>query len=108
MAACAGSRIWQVVYSAVKVPFLLLATFVISLPSFFVINTLLGLRGDFPHVLRALIVDAGRADGHPLGTAPVHGVLVRLGQRLPAGDPVQRGDVRRGERERPVDAASQL
>ena len=29
--------------------------------------------------------------------SPVHGVLVRLGHRLSAGDPVQRGDVRRGE-----------
>jgi hypothetical protein len=51
----AGPRFWQVVYSAVKVPLLLLATFALSLPSFFVINTLLGLRGDFPYVLRALL-----------------------------------------------------
>ena len=51
----AGSRIWQAVYSAVKVPFLLFATFVLSLPSFFVMNTLLGLRGDFPRVVRALL-----------------------------------------------------
>jgi hypothetical protein len=51
----AGPRLWQVIYSAVKVPFLLLATFLISLPSFFVINTLLGLRSDFAYVLRALL-----------------------------------------------------
>jgi hypothetical protein len=51
----AGPRVWQVVYSAVKVPFLLLATFLISLPSFFVMNTLLGLRSDFAYVLRALL-----------------------------------------------------
>ena len=51
----AGSRIWQVVYSAVKVPFLLFATFLLSLPSFFVTNTLLGLRSDFPRVIRALM-----------------------------------------------------
>jgi hypothetical protein len=49
-----GERSWQVLYSAVKVPLLLLATFVLSLPSFFVLNTLLGLRNDFPDVLRAL------------------------------------------------------
>jgi hypothetical protein len=49
-----GSRSWQVVYSAVKVPFLLITTFLLSLPSFFVINTLMGLRGDFPRVVRAL------------------------------------------------------
>ena len=46
-----GPRMWQVVYSAVKVPFLLFTTFVLSLPSFFVINTLLGLRADFPKVI---------------------------------------------------------
>jgi len=51
----AGQRIWQVAYSAVKVPFLLFATFLLSLPSFFVTNTLLGLRSDFPRVIRALM-----------------------------------------------------
>ncbi len=50
-----GERVWQVIYSAVKVPFLLFTTFVLSLPSFFVINTLLGLRPDFSRVLRALL-----------------------------------------------------
>lgn len=49
-----GERIWQVVYSAVKVPLLLLATSLIALPSFFVLNTLLGLRNDFVRALRAL------------------------------------------------------
>ena len=51
----AGPRIWQVVYSAVKVPFLFIATFALSLPSFFVVNTLLGLRDDFARVVRALM-----------------------------------------------------
>jgi hypothetical protein len=51
----AGPRIWQVVYSAVKVPFLLIATFALSLPSFFVVNTLLGLREDFERVVRSLM-----------------------------------------------------
>ena len=50
-----GPRIWQVVYSALKVPFLLFTTFLLSLPSFFVVNTLLGLRADFPRVARALL-----------------------------------------------------
>ena len=54
-ADAAGVRPAQVVYSAVKVPLLLGVTFVIALPSFFVLNTLLGVRGDFPAVLRALI-----------------------------------------------------
>jgi hypothetical protein len=50
----AGERLWQVVYSAVKVPMLLLVTFFIGLPSFFVFNTLCGLRDDFRQALRAL------------------------------------------------------
>jgi len=50
-----GLRMWQVAFSAVKVPFLLFTTFFLSLPSFFVINTLLGLRADFPRVLHALL-----------------------------------------------------
>jgi hypothetical protein len=45
----------QVVYSAFKVPLLLLATFLVSLPSFVVISTLLGLRGDLSESLRALV-----------------------------------------------------
>ena len=39
---------------ALKAPLLLLATFSIGLPSFFVLNTLFGLRRDFREVLRAL------------------------------------------------------
>jgi hypothetical protein len=45
----------QIVYSALKVPLLLTVTFVISLPSFFVVNTLVGLRSDFVRSVRALI-----------------------------------------------------
>src|SRR5271154_718236 len=48
-------RLEQVLFSAVKVPLLLLATFLISLPSFFVLNTLTGLRKDFPQAIAALI-----------------------------------------------------
>jgi hypothetical protein len=50
----AGDRAWQVVFSAVKVPLLLLSTFALSVPSFFVLNTLLGVRADFGRALRAL------------------------------------------------------
>ena len=50
----AGERIWQVLFSAIKVPLLLGATFALSLPSFFVLNALLGLRDDFAASLRAL------------------------------------------------------
>lgn len=48
-------RVGQVVISAVKAPFLLVATFGLSLPSFFVLNTLVGLRSDFPRAVRALV-----------------------------------------------------
>jgi hypothetical protein len=44
----------QLAYSCVKVPILLLFSFAVSLPSFFVLNSLLGLRRDFPEALRAL------------------------------------------------------
>jgi hypothetical protein len=45
----------QIVYSAVKVPLLLTASFAISLPSFFVLSTLFGLRRDFAESVRAII-----------------------------------------------------
>jgi hypothetical protein len=38
----------QLVYSCVKVPVLLLVSFAISLPSYFVLNSLCGLRKDLP------------------------------------------------------------
>jgi hypothetical protein len=45
----------QMLYSGLKVPLLLLATFVLSLPFFFVANSLLGLRSDFADAVRALL-----------------------------------------------------
>ncbi len=45
----------QILFSAVKVPLLLLVTFALCLPSYFVLNTLFGLRDDFAQALRALI-----------------------------------------------------
>lgn len=52
----AGQQQWitQIAYSALKVPLLLLASFVISLPSFYVLNALLGLHKDFSQALRAV------------------------------------------------------
>src|SRR5215210_4606191 len=50
-----GERVLQLLYSGLKVPLLLLVTFGLSLPSFFVLNTLLGVRGDFAYVLRGLL-----------------------------------------------------
>ena len=49
-----GQHLLQVVYSALKVPLLLLVTFVVALPSFFILNTLAGVRDDFLEALRAL------------------------------------------------------
>jgi hypothetical protein len=51
----APQRLEQIAYSALKVPILLLVTFVICLPSFFLLNTLTGLRRDFAEVARALV-----------------------------------------------------
>lgn len=51
----AGERLLQIGYSAVKVPLLLLVTFIVSLPSFFVLNTLFGVRGDFAAAVRSLL-----------------------------------------------------
>jgi hypothetical protein len=49
-----GRRL-QLLYSATKVPMLLAVSFCLTLPSFFVINTIAGLRDDFAEVLHALI-----------------------------------------------------
>jgi hypothetical protein len=48
-------RALQAVYSAVKVPLLLILTFTLALPSFYVLNMLVGLAGDFPVAIRALL-----------------------------------------------------
>lgn len=45
----------QMLYSGIKVPILLAITIAIALPSFFVINTLMGLRDDFRESLRSII-----------------------------------------------------
>jgi hypothetical protein len=50
-----GDRLLQVLYSALKMPLLLVVTFGLTLPSFFVLNTLLGLRRDFAEAVRALV-----------------------------------------------------
>lgn len=51
----AHPRLLQMLFSAIKVPLLLLATFCLSLPSYFVLNTLLGLREDLGDAIRALL-----------------------------------------------------
>lgn len=48
-------RLLQVLYSTIKVPILLIATTLLATPSFFVLNTILGLRNDFASALRAVL-----------------------------------------------------
>jgi hypothetical protein len=50
-----GERAVQILYSGLKVPLLLAATTAITLPSFFVLNSLAGLRADFPAAVRAVV-----------------------------------------------------
>ncbi len=50
-----GLRGWQALFSALKVPVLLSAATLICLPSFFVANTLLGLRDDLSDAVRGVL-----------------------------------------------------
>jgi hypothetical protein len=50
-----GDRAWMVAFAAIKVPLLLVATLALSLPSFFVLNTLVGVRADFAEAVRAVV-----------------------------------------------------
>ena len=52
---CFGFRGWQMAYSAIKMPLLLSATLLLSLPSYFVLNTLLGVRSDFASAWRGIV-----------------------------------------------------
>jgi hypothetical protein len=66
-----GERGLQAVYSAVKVPLLLAATVGLSLPSFFVLNSLRGLRSDFGAAVRAVVVSQAAVTVVLLSLAPV-------------------------------------
>ena len=50
-----GARALQSLYSALKVPLLLLTSSVVCLPSFYVVNTILGLRDDFAVAFRGIL-----------------------------------------------------
>ena len=45
----------QMLCSAIKVPLLITVTLLVAIPSFFVINTLMGLRDDFRSSIRAIV-----------------------------------------------------
>lgn len=51
----AGEGWKQAALSAAKVPLLFLATFALCFPSFYVLNTVAGLRADFPRVVNAVL-----------------------------------------------------
>jgi hypothetical protein len=54
-----GGRGVQAFYSGVKVPLLVLVSTLVALPSFFVVNAVLGLRKDFGEALRAVLAAQG-------------------------------------------------
>lgn len=51
---CLVDQVPQMLYSAIKVPLLLIVTLLVAIPSFFVVNTLMGLRDDFRSSIRAI------------------------------------------------------
>jgi hypothetical protein len=55
-----GSMRWQqILFSAIKVPMLLGVSFVLAVPSFFILSSLLGLRDDFRTAIRAVAAAQG-------------------------------------------------
>jgi hypothetical protein len=66
-----GDRAWVILFAAIKVPLLLLVTFLVCLPSFFVLNTLLGVGNDFREVFNALTLTQAGLTIVLLSLAPV-------------------------------------
>jgi hypothetical protein len=64
-------RPMQMLYAALKVPLLLSAAFLISMPSFFMLNTLLGLRADFARTMTALLIAQATFTLTLLSLAPI-------------------------------------
>ncbi|MCP3917732.1 MAG: hypothetical protein GY711_19485 [bacterium] len=56
-----GGKLAGALYSAVKMPALLLGTTAVCVPSFYVFNALLGLRADFAPALRGILAAQGTA-----------------------------------------------
>lgn len=61
----------QLLYSAIKVPLLLGVSFVVALPSFFALNTILGVRDDFGRALRGLLSAQATLTAVLLSLAPL-------------------------------------
>jgi len=75
-AGVVGDRAWddlllQMTYSAVKVPLLLAVTCVVAMPSFFVLNSLFGLRDDFTAAVRAVAATQAGVAVLPTSLAPL-------------------------------------
>lgn len=68
-----GGQAAQMACSAIKVPLLLPATLGLSLPSFFLLNTLLGVRADFARALRAVLGSQAALAVLLLALAPLTG-----------------------------------
>ncbi len=79
-----GERLLQVMYSAVKVPLLLAVTTGLVLPSFFVLNTLAGLRSDLPAAVGAVLRAQGVVALALVSLAPLVGVWYVSGASYPA------------------------
>ena len=70
-----GGRPLQAFYSGVKVPILLGVTTCICLPSYYVANSLLGLRGDFAAALRGVLASQATIATALGSLSPIIGVV---------------------------------
>jgi hypothetical protein len=70
-----GGRPLQALYSAVKVPILLGVTTCICLPSFYVANSLLGLRGDFAAACRGVLASQATIAAALGSLSPIIGIV---------------------------------
>jgi hypothetical protein len=78
-----GLRPLQCAYSAIKVPLLLLVSTVICLPSFFAVNTVLGLRDEFRAALRGVLAAQATFAVTLLSLAPLTLVAYLTVERYP-------------------------
>ena len=72
-----STRATQALYSGLKVPLLLAVSTFVCLPSFYVVNTLLGLREDFSAALRGILAAQAAVAAGLLSLAPLVLVLYR-------------------------------
>ncbi|HZM00323.1 MAG TPA: hypothetical protein VFD43_08735, partial [Planctomycetota bacterium] len=70
-----GMRPEQALYSAVKVPALVFVASAICLPNFYVVNSVLGLRADFPAAFRGIISAQSTLAVALAALAPIVGFL---------------------------------